>query len=132
MFFNIFYLVLTSRDDYRDQSLISFHTNDPWFKYFTWDWDDFMERFLLVMPRTPDTHLTFCYSFVESSSFYKCMFLKCWYTRYIVVQLYRPRMSLMNSSMVFHWKLFSSTNNNMTIILHKLCNHLIQHTLENS
>lgn len=76
IFSNIFYLVRTSQDNYRDQGLASFHMDDPQLEYFTRDLGNFMEPFLLVKPCMLETHLSFCYFLDESSHLCKGTFLK--------------------------------------------------------
>lgn len=78
LFSNIFYLVHTSWEDYCNQGLISFHTDNPWFGHLTMDLRYFLGHFLLVKPHTPVTNLKIFYSPAMSSCFCKVSFLKYW------------------------------------------------------
>lgn len=62
LFFNLFYVAYTSRDDAWDHRLIFLRPNFSWFDHFTNDWGKFLERFMLVKPITPEAHFEFCLS----------------------------------------------------------------------
>lgn len=101
LFFSIFYLVYTSRDDYRDQGLISFHPNDLWFDSFTRDLGDFMRAFLAVEVPHAWGHLIFCYSLVDSSHFFNNIFLNI--LVFVSFLLIRPFL-LDQTTLPFPWR----------------------------
>lgn len=88
IFFNIFSVARTSLNGARDRGIISLRSKVPWFNFFAFDWDNFLECFILVKPITSEAHVAFCSSstLVGSIYFWVCGFHKYW----SMVHFYQP------------------------------------------